>query len=294
MIQLELAGNKELTSMESILEIFEEHKTFFLEQYNKARNSAASIQEYIARLYNEGADLFAAEQSEKALTLYASFLRPILEKYRVKTVLDCACGTGNQAIALATAGYTVTGSDISSGMLRIAQEKAARYQMDARFLQADFCRLEEALTERFDAVICMTNSLSHLISEADIAMALGSMYRRLKENGIVLIELFNYDGLLEKQPRWLPLKTGQHREAKEVTTFYVFDYLPGDIVRWFVVYFEQEQPCGKVRMIVNIFDSRGIRKELLREAMADAGFENIVCGQSLSPASLLYRGERWG
>ena len=47
----------------------------------------------------------------------------ILEKYKVKSVLDLTCGTGSQVFWLLKRGYKVTGSDISPGMLKIANEK---------------------------------------------------------------------------------------------------------------------------------------------------------------------------
>lgn len=297
-IQLDLTGDKGIADgkgmikAEDVLKIFEEHREYFLDEYLRSWNSASSVQDYIAGLYDEGAELFDSGYSEKALPLYASFFRPILKHYRVRTVLDCACGTGNQAVSLALAGYSVTGSDLSSGMLRIAKRRAERYQVEIPFVQADFCRLEEATEDRFDAVICLTNSLSHLLTEADIMKSLNSMHGRLNGGGAVLIELLNYDDLLQGRPHWLPVTINQVRGAFHAGMLYVFDYLPSDIIRWFVVYYEQETPGRGVRLDVNIFDSKGIRGSWLQEAMAGAGFANILCGPSLSPTSLLYRGER--
>ena len=41
-------------------------------------------------------------------------------------ILDCACGIGTQAIGLASLGYNVTASDISTAELEQARERAAK------------------------------------------------------------------------------------------------------------------------------------------------------------------------
>ena len=46
--------------------------------------------------------------------------------------LDVACGTGDSAIELARAGSTVTGADISIGMMDLVMEKAAKAGVSSR------------------------------------------------------------------------------------------------------------------------------------------------------------------
>ena len=45
-------------------------------------------------------------------------INPILEQFEIKTILDCSCGDGLQAIPLAKQGYSVDGGDISANMLK--------------------------------------------------------------------------------------------------------------------------------------------------------------------------------
>ena len=47
------------------------------------------------------------------------------------TVLDCSCGIGTQALGLARLGYSVLGSDISSGEIERAQREAERFGVEA-------------------------------------------------------------------------------------------------------------------------------------------------------------------
>ncbi len=61
-------------------------------------------------------------------------------------VLDVGCGTGEDAVALASAGYTVRGIDVAPGMIACARAKAARLG-----LAEDRVRFERRSAEEADA-----------------------------------------------------------------------------------------------------------------------------------------------
>jgi ubiquinone/menaquinone biosynthesis C-methylase UbiE len=50
------------------------------------------------------------------------------------TILDAGCGTGNFSLKLAEKRARVTGVDLSTEMMAIAQEKARRRDLDIEFL----------------------------------------------------------------------------------------------------------------------------------------------------------------
>ena len=133
----------------------------------------------------------------------AEFLRGVFEKNgfdRSASVLDCACGVGTQAIGLASLGYAVTGSDISAGELAEAEKKARENGVTVRFKQADFRALSEVFAERFDIVIAMDNALPHMLSAADLARAVESIAGRLREGGLFVASIRDYDLLLKEKP----------------------------------------------------------------------------------------------
>jgi 2-polyprenyl-3-methyl-5-hydroxy-6-metoxy-1,4-benzoquinol methylase len=84
----------------------------------------------------------------------------LLRRYAPEgSVLDLGCGPGWTSLFLARAGYDVTGIDISERMIEIAQQRAAREGVPARFLVADMEEL--SLEEReHDAALCF-DSLHH-------------------------------------------------------------------------------------------------------------------------------------
>jgi SAM-dependent methyltransferase len=104
-------------------------------------------------------------------------------QYRPRRVLDLACGTGNATQELARRGYQVTGVDSSGEMLRVARRKAPRlafYEQDARDL---------SLPERFDACVCLFDSLNYLLELDGLTAAFASVGRHLEPSGSFIFDL---------------------------------------------------------------------------------------------------------
>jgi SAM-dependent methyltransferase len=68
------------------------------------------------------------------------------------TVLDAGCGTGENALHIASLGLRVLGVDVAETALSIAREKAATRGIDAGFAVADALHLER-LGEAFETVL---------------------------------------------------------------------------------------------------------------------------------------------
>lgn len=137
----------------------------------------------------------------------AALLHGIFKKYGYDnnaSVLDCACGIGTQAIGLAVLGYKVTASDISDGEIAEAKERAAKANVDICFKNADFCLLAEAFSENFDIIIAMDNALPHMLTSENLGRAVKSIANQIKENGIFVGSIRDYDSLLKDKPPYSP------------------------------------------------------------------------------------------
>ncbi len=82
-------------------------------------------------------------------------------------------------------------------MLEKAFENGTRQGQILRTVQADWRWLSRNVTGKFDAVICLGNSFTHLFSERDRHKALGEFYAILNHDGVLVLDQRNYDALLD-------------------------------------------------------------------------------------------------
>jgi ubiquinone/menaquinone biosynthesis C-methylase UbiE len=99
-------------------------------------------------------------------------------------VLDAGCGTGNYAVALAQAGFEVTGIDYAPGMLAHARAKRNEQLGDRlSFRRLDLDRRLELADAGFDHVI----NISVLQNAADPSFTLRELCRVLRPGGTLLL-----------------------------------------------------------------------------------------------------------
>lgn len=65
---------------------------------------------------------------------------------------------------------------------------------------ADMLELNRALSNKFDAVICLDNALSHLLSEADVAQAAAQIRVILRAGGKFVASIRDYDEIVRERP----------------------------------------------------------------------------------------------
>lgn len=141
------------------------------------------------------ADWPAAVQSE------ASWLDALFKPLGIRTVLDCTCGIGTQAVGLALRGYEVTASDLSAANLAEAQRHARSYGVAIAWHLADVRHLERAsMAGPFDAVISLGSSLPHLLDERDMQVALRHMVDHTKPGGLVVVGQRDWDTFSKERP----------------------------------------------------------------------------------------------
>lgn len=115
-------------------------------------------------------------------------LDKIFEKYKVKSVLDIACGVGRHSIGLSKLGYKVTGIDLSPNQIEQAKKKARENSVKVDFFVKNANKF--SFPEKFDAAICMWSTISEepMLYERVIV----NSYKSLKDNGIFIIDIKNW------------------------------------------------------------------------------------------------------
>jgi SAM-dependent methyltransferase len=137
-----------------------------------------------------------------------------LQQQAARRVLDVACGTGQHAIALAKAGYTVAAADLSAAMVARARANARAAGVDLDVQAVGFGALQGAFGASFDAVLCLGNSLPHALTDADLAAALADMAAVLRPGGTLLMQQRNFDRVLARRERFMPPEAHASPEAE--------------------------------------------------------------------------------
>jgi SAM-dependent methyltransferase len=127
-----------------------------------------------------------------------SFFMDLLKERGAKKILDVATGTGYHSVRLLKAGFDVTSVDGSPNMLAKAFENAKRHGEILRTCHADWRWLNRDVHGKFDAIICLGNSFTHLFSERDRRKSLAEFYAALRHDGLLIIDQRNYDALLDQ------------------------------------------------------------------------------------------------
>jgi glycine/sarcosine N-methyltransferase len=169
----------------------------------------------------ESFDVMTDWQSRLAVEL--PFLEATFAQRNVQSVLDCACGTGGHAIALAQRGYRVTGSDISAQMIARSQANAEHAGVTVPFAVARFQDLSSTFNAQFDAVLCLGNSLPHVLTDAAALESALNMRVCLRARGVLILHNLNYDKRWKEKPRWFAVNAGTLDE-RETLVWRFADY----------------------------------------------------------------------
>lgn len=121
-----------------------------------------------------------------------------LKKRGKHSVLDVATGTGYHSIKLLQHGFDVWSIDGSDEMLARAFDNGRKHGLILNTIQADWRWLNKNINGKYDAIICLGNSFTHLFSEDDRRKCLAEYYSALKHDGILIIDHRNYDGILDE------------------------------------------------------------------------------------------------
>ncbi|MBD3193611.1 MAG: methyltransferase domain-containing protein [Candidatus Lokiarchaeota archaeon] len=216
--------------------------------------------------YQEFAHLYNSLVSfENRVKNEASFFDDLFKENEVRTILDCACGTGHHIIMFKQLGYEVMGSDASPAMLEVAAKNIKKINLKIKLKECDFRELYRVFKNKFDAIVLLGNSLPHMPLESDLKQTLTGIYKLLNKEGILVIEHRNYDRLINTKERFIPISI----QNKDIF-FYVLDYFENKIT-FNVVFINTEY---KSFQVFNT-DYYPILKKKIFSSVKNVGFQII-------------------
>ncbi len=125
------------------------------------------------------------------------FFIDVLRAHGKESVLDAATGTGFHSVRLMQAGFDVVSVDGSAAMLAKAFENGRTRGLILKSVQADWRELNRSIHGKYDAIVCLGNSFTHLHDEHDRRKALAEFYAALRHDGILILDHRNYDEMLD-------------------------------------------------------------------------------------------------
>jgi glycine/sarcosine N-methyltransferase len=168
----------------------------------------------IAERYDQFQDKFGTYDP-----VIAEFFRQLFAEHQVRSVLDCACGTGQHLPLFHSLDCEVVGSDNSDAMLAQARRNLAEYGVEVPLHKADYRELAHTFDRRFDAVTCLSSSILHMPTKADVLRAFASMRAVLRDGGILVLTQGTTDRQWGEKPRFIIAVND-----RDFTRLFVIDY----------------------------------------------------------------------
>lgn len=202
-------------------------------------------------------------------------IQGIIGKSREEVSLfDCSCGIGTQAIGLALLGYNVHATDLSSKAVERARREAEHLDTSMTFGTADFRTLNNQVNGLFNVIITCDNSLPHLIEESDLLLTIKNISCKLKNGGLFLASIRDYDQLIIDRPKFMSSNVFDGEKERRIV-FQVWDWQDNtDIytVNQFIVKGNEDDWITSKRSTLY----RAISKKELRDVLEEDGFSNVT------------------
>jgi SAM-dependent methyltransferase len=189
-------------------------------------------------------------------------------------ILDCSCGIGGFAIALAKLGYEVTGSDGSPGMIEQADLAIRNASADVPLQCCTWEDLPAHASGPFDLVFCLGNSIGHTRNGEEMLRSLRGIRAVLKSGGKLIVDSRNWEQIWKEKVRFTPYPW-RERAGQRCLPIYIWNFP------------ERFEDPHTIEVLL-VFDSDGkvsvrsypmvyypFRLEELTERLRSAGFMNI-------------------
>lgn len=225
----------------------------------EVRETDKYVEEYIHGFVDKWDELIDWEARTRS---EGDFFIKVLKERGAHKILDVATGTGFHSIRLIEAGFDVVSADGSPVMLGKAFENGRKREHILQTVQADWRWLNRNVDGKYDAVICLGNSFTHLFAERDRRKALAEFYAVLRHDGILILDQRNYDMIMDQgfSTKHTFYYAGEHVKAAP-------EHVDEGLAR-----FQYEFPDGS-SFHLNMFP---LRKQYVRKLLHEVGFQKIT------------------
>ena len=191
-------------------------------------------------------------------------------------ILDIGCATGNLTEIVFTKCKNVIGIDLDDDLISIAKEKSNE---KISYKKMNMLNLSNNFEKNsIDKIISFGNTLVHLPDRDNVKSYFESVFNVLKEDGAFLVQIINYNRIINQNINHLPTINNEH---VEFVRNYVYDPNNKSIE------FKTKLTIKSTGQIIeNNIPLLTLTKEELETFLLDAGFKNIKFYGSLDNKEL--------
>lgn len=171
--------------------------------------------------YERFAYIYDELMQDVPYNLWVELINEKRAKYGIagSKLLDLACGTGELSLRLALEGYDVTGVDLSSDMLAMAQTKASTNGVVVDFLQQNMAEIE--LIDNYDVIGIFCDSLNYLNDPEEIKQTFQRVHKYLTDGGLFIFDVHSIYKIAD-------IFMGQTFTYDQGEIYYIWNCFPGD------------------------------------------------------------------
>jgi len=220
----------------------------------------------ISGFYDEMISFDSALENRKAVI--KNLIRP-----GMKTAADLGCGSGLDSISLALAGSDVTAFDISVGMIEIAKKNSLSMGVKINYVLCSIDKISNEYYSQFDIAVSLGNTLANLDPKT-LDTALKKIHKILKKDGMLLIQLLNYELIRKKNKRIVKISKG-----KDETIIRFYDIF-ADKFNFNILKINNDAPAKYELNTTAIYP---YTRKLIKKMLKNTGFKKSKFYGSLKP-----------
>lgn len=227
----------------------------------------------MSQSYKEFATVYDQLMMDMPYDQWLQFAQDVWNSFQLKptTVVDLGCGTGTIAISLAKQGMNVTGIDLSSTMLEIAEDKwksEHNHVGQLQLIEADMSQW--SLHEQVDSVISFCDCLNYIVDEDNLLATFYATYNGLKAGGIFTFDVHDisrFEEYAEEQPFVY--------DEDGISYIWTSDYDDEEHIIDHQLAIFVEQSDGRYRRIDEEHTQRAYEPQWLYGALQSVGFSEV-------------------
>ena len=149
---------------------------------------------------------------------------------------DIGCGTGTDSIALSSLGLKVTAFDPSSEMIKVAENNAKSDGLSINFQNYPIDSIPKSFNNKFHFAISLGNTFANIEKEK-FQHSIHRCFDILKTNGVLLIQILNYEKVIEEKKRIINITQGNNKYFIRL-----YDFLKEEII-FNILTFSKKNPA---------------------------------------------------